>query len=320
MTWQQVLRTNFTRWSVLADFWQLSDAQRQSILPDPRFILNLPHRLANKAAKSTLDDPIVRQFLPLSQEAQKTPQFVDDPVADATFQCAPRLLKKYKGRALLMTTGACAMHCRYCFRQNYDYNQPDKLFDEEIAYIAQESDIHEVILSGGDPLSLPNQTLENLLEQLTAIPHVRKIRFHSRFPIGIPERIDEGFLNLLAKLPKQVWFIIHSNHVNEFDSTVWDALQNIRRTGAVLLNQSVLLKGVNDTFEDLHALCTALSDHGIVPYYLHQLDRVQGAAHFEVPEAQGLQLIAQLEASLPGYAVPRYVREIAGAPSKTRLH
>lgn len=317
--WQQVLRTNFTKWDALADFWELTASQRSQVLPHPRFVLNAPLRLAEKAAKGTLVDPIVRQFLPLTQESETAIGFTADPVADASFQCTPGLLQKYQGRVLIITTGACAMHCRYCFRQNYEYNVPDKTFAQELAQIEQSPDINEVILSGGDPLSLPNNVLKELIARLAGMPHVRKIRFHTRFPMGIPERIDAEFLAILQSCPAQVWFVIHANHVSEFDQEIWDALHAIRKAGAVVMNQSVLLKGVNDTIESLRDLCLALVNHGIVPYYLHQLDRVRGAAHFEVPEHQGIRLIAELQALLPGYAVPRYMREIPGALSKTHI-
>ncbi len=317
--WQQILRTNFTKWDALADFLELTESQRSQILPNSRFVLNMPLRLATKAAKGTLHDPIVRQFLPLNQESEAAIGFTADPVADTSFQCTPGLLQKYQGRVLIITTGACAMHCRYCFRQNFEYNVPDKTFALELAQIEHSTDINEVILSGGDPLSLPNPVLKELLSRLSAMPHIRKIRFHTRFPMGIPERIDAEFLEILQNTSAQIWFVIHANHAAEFDQDIWDALRAIRSTGAIIMNQSVLLKGVNDSVETLRDLCLALVDHGVVPYYLHQLDRVRGAAHFEVPEAEGLQLIAQLQALLPGYAVPRYMREIPGATSKTQI-
>lgn len=319
-TWQQILRTNFTRWEALADFWELDQTQRLQISPHPKFILNLPRRLAEKAAKGTLDDPIVRQFLPLVEETHRSPNFIADPVADASFRKTQRFLQKYQGRILLLPSSACAMHCRYCFRQNYAYDvESAKTFQDEMALIAQDPTIREVILSGGDPLSLPNAVLRSLLQQLAAISHLSKIRFHSRFLMGIPERIDAEFLQLIAEHPQQIWFVIHANHVQEFDTDIWQALRQLRAAGATVLNQSVLLKGVNDSFEALHDLCTALSDHGVLPYYLHQLDRVQGTTHFEVLEEKGEQLIQQLRHSLPGYAVPRYVKEVPHAPSKTPL-
>ncbi|MBX9642077.1 MAG: KamA family radical SAM protein, partial [Mycobacteriaceae bacterium] len=229
-----------------------------------------------------------------------------------------KLLHKYEGRVLLLCSSACAMHCRYCFRRNFDYDVA-KQFDKELEWISNEPSVHEVILSGGDPLSLTDEALSDLLERLGAMPHIRKIRFHTRFPIGIPERIDEPFLKMIATLPQQVYFIIHCNHPRELDSEIFERLAALQQLGCIVLNQFVLLKGVNDTADTLHELCEVLSDHGILPYYLHQLDRVIGAAHFEVDESEGRRLISEVAKRLPGYAVPKYVREIAGEPYKTPL-
>ena len=190
---------------------------------------------------------------------------------------------------------------------------------KELQLIAQDPSIREVILSGGDPLSLTDHALENLLTGLAAIPHLKMVRFHTRFPVGIPERIDDSLLRILNNCPLQIWFVLHSNHPMELDGDVFDAMNKLRKQGISILNQSVLLKGVNDNVETLKELCEKLVGHGIMPYYLHQLDRVQGAAHFEVDEEKGRALIRQLAAQLPGYAVPKYVREVAGQPSKTLL-
>lgn len=315
-TWQQILRTNFTQWEPLADFLELTPQQRQEVLPRPTFVLNLPKRLAEKIAKKTLNDPILLQFLPTTQELKITPGFIQDPVNDKGCRPSPKLLRKYHGRALLLCTSACAMHCRYCFRQNFDYEIAEKNFTQELELIKQDKTISEIILSGGDPLSLTNQTLQSLFNEIESINHVKRIRFHTRFPIGIPERIDDPFLALLQNSSKQIWFIIHANHSRELDQDVLSKLKLIQKTGATLLNQAVLLQHVNDDLETLRELYLTLVDHGIFPYYLHQLDRVQGAAHFEVPEEKGLQLIKELSKLLPGYAIPQYVREIAGEPNK----
>lgn len=319
--WKQILKENFNSWEVLADFLELTDAQRESILKKPRFILNIPMRLAKKIGKKTLDDPILRQFLPLIDENTLCPSFYLDPVQDVCFRKEERLLHKYNGRILIVSTSACAMHCRYCFRQNFDYGAGgDKSFQKELALIQQDSSIREIILSGGDPLSLSNHVLEALLREISLIGHVDRIRFHTRFPIGIPERIDSGFVEIIKNFPKKVWFVIHVNHSNELDEEIFYRLGLLQRLGCPILNQSVLLKGVNDSAEVLVELCETLVNQGIIPYYLHQLDRVQGAAHFETTEEKGWSLIAQLSERLPGYAVPKYVREIAGQPSKTLLY
>ena len=219
-----------------------------------------------------------------------------------------------------MPTSACAMHCRYCFRKNYPYETADKHYENELESLRQDETIQEIILSGGDPLSLSNESLDQLLSRLQEIPHIKRIRFHSRFPIGIPERIDEEFLQLLKKFTFQFWFIVHVNHPVELDEDVLNALSHIRKLGVPVLNQAVLLKGVNDQEAILEALFRKLANHGIFAYYLHQLDKVQGSAHFEVSKERGLELIRHLEQSLPGYAVPKYVQEIQGEPSKTGIN
>ena len=317
--WRQVQRQNFTNWEKLADFLELNEVQRREISKRPRFVLNLPIRLAKKIEKANLDDPVLKQFLPTVSEEVVSSGFVNDPVGDHACRRASKLLHKYQGRVLLVTTSACAMHCRYCFRQNFDYDVEDKSFEEELDVIAQDETVKEVILSGGDPLSLSNNHLAAIFERVSRIPHINRIRLHSRFLIGIPERIDTQFLEMIEKLPQQVWFVIHCNHPNELDKDIFSKLKSLQKLGVVVLNQAVLLRGVNDDADTLAHLCEKLCDHGVLPYYLHQLDRVQGAAHFEVSKEEGLELIDQLITRLPGYAVPKYVQEISGEPSKTPL-
>ncbi len=317
--WQQIWRTNFTDLTKLADFLELNAEQRRELHPSSSFVLNLPLRLAQKITKRTLEDPLLKQFVPLLLENHVHEEFLTDPVGDRLSCSTPKLLHKYAGRVLLLLTSACAMHCRYCFRKNFDYDVDLKGFDREIEYIRADPTIQEIILSGGDPLSLSNKNLKELFKKLSSIPHLKRLRLHTRFPMGIPERIDCELLELLHDLSLQVWIVIHANHAREFDSAIWTALQQLRRQGAVLLCQSVLLKGVNDCLESLVDLCQTLVDHGILPYYLHQLDRVTGARHFEVAEERGRELIEQLTHRLSGYAVPKYVKEISQEPSKTAL-
>jgi EF-P beta-lysylation protein EpmB len=316
--WRAIQRQNFIHWEPLADFLELTLEQRDVLLKQPQFSLNLPLRLAKKITKSTLEDPILKQFLPTKSEMTPTVGFSSDPIGDNLSRKSSKLLHKYDGRALLVCTSACAMHCRFCFRQKFDY-ETQSGFEEELALIAADNTLHEIILSGGDPLSLSNQTLKSLLDRLTSIPHVKRIRFHSRFPIGIPERIDDGLISILASLKQSVWFVVHVNHASELDYDILERLAELRKQGILVLNQCVLLKGINDNIDALKTLCEMLVDNGIFPYYLHQLDKVVGAAHFEVEEAIGVQLIRQLAEQLPGYAVPKYVREISGEPSKTSL-
>lgn len=316
--WRAIQRKSFSQVDSLADFLQLDAHLRSQILLHPQFPLQVPLRLAEKMAKRTLDDPLVRQFLPTLQEANHHPHYKPDPVCDAAFIEEGRLLRKYSGRVLLICTGACAMHCRYCFRQNFAY-QPPFAFDKELKIIQEDSTIHEVILSGGDPLSLSDEALLQILRPLGNMSHIRRIRFHTRFPIGIPERIDDGFLNLIANIPQQIYFVIHCNHPNELDPYIFDQLKALQRLGCILLNQAVLLKNVNDTPDTQELLAKELADRGILYYYLHQLDKVSGASHFEVEEDKGRALIEEVARRLAGYAIPKYVREVPGEPNKTQL-
>lgn len=312
--WRIIQKENFTDWAELAAFLELPSDQ--PILKKSRFPLNLPRRLAAKITKRRFDDPILRQFLPLQEELLPSGQ--KDPVLDGSFQKTACLLHKYKGRMLIIATGACAMNCRFCFRQNYAYEGGSD-FAKELALLRADSTIDEVLLSGGDPLSLSNERLAALLQGLSTIPHVKRVRFHTRFPIGIPERIDDEFLQILAASPQQIVFALHINCAEELDPEIIDALKKIARLGIPLLTQTTLLKGVNDSVPALKKLFLHLVNNGLIPYYLHQLDLVQGAAHFEVPLAEGQALMKALHAELPGYALPRFVKEEPFASGKTRL-
>ncbi len=317
--WRQIQRQNFTRLDQLASFLELSDSERSQLLDRSNFPLNLPVRLAGKIAKRTLDDPILRQFIPHQDELKSSDEYFSDPVGDRSALLAPKLLQKYRGRALLLASSACAMHCRFCFRQNFPYETAQPDYSEELQIIAADPTIHEIILSGGDPLSLSNESLQSLFASLAAIPHVRRLRFHTRFPVGIPERIDEGFLSLLKSHTQQIILIVHINHPLEIDADLLAAFRPIQRLGIPILSQSVLLKGVNDDESILLTLCETLTNAGILPYYLHLLDRVSGSAHFEVSAERGKELIDYLQGHLSGYGVPRFVREIAGCLSKTNI-
>ncbi|QVL57910.1 MAG: KamA family radical SAM protein [Simkaniaceae bacterium] len=310
LKWRQIQKDNFTKLEDLGKFLDLDLSYSSS------FPLNVPRRLASKIKKRTLDDPILKQFLPSLEEDLPPPSFLEDPVCDTSFQKTPRLLQKYQGRALLITTSACAMHCRYCFRQNYPYNGNTD-FHSELEIIRSDETIHEIILSGGDPLSLSDETLKPLIESLSEIPHLKLLRFHTRFPIGIPERITDSLLELLENSRLQVVFIVHVNHPDELDDEIFSALKKVGTLGIPILCQSVLLAGVNDDDKTLKELFLSLAHRGIIPYYLHQLDRVKQGHHFEVPVEKGLKLIEKLRGELPGYALPKYVQEIPFKNSKT---
>jgi EF-P beta-lysylation protein EpmB len=317
MSWKDRIRDNICSVRALADYLELDATHRSRLEMSPSFRLNLPLRLAEKIPKNCLDHPLARQFVPLKEESAREKGWLDDPVHDTAFQKSERLLQKYQGRVLVVSTGACAMHCRYCFRQNYSYPAAGSFPSQEVDLISRDPSIHEVILSGGDPLSLPDHVLARWVSALDSIPHVKRLRLHTRFPIGIPERITEDLLALLSHTRLQVWMVVHCNHALELDEEVCRALKRVLRSGIPVLNQAVLLRGVNDDLQAQIDLCSRLVDHGIQPYYLHQLDRVQGAQHFEVPVQQGLELIHALRSRVSGYAVPQYVAEIPGHPSKT---
>jgi EF-P beta-lysylation protein EpmB len=267
-------------------------------------------------------DPLLRQVLPLDDELTSPAGFHADPVGDARATQSPGLLHKYQSRVLMVTTGACAVHCRYCFRRHFPYEQGPRSLDDwrpALGQIANDSTIREVILSGGDPLTLVDRHLATLARQIAAIGHVRRLRVHTRLPIMIPERVTSELIDWLRGTRLAPIMVIHANHANELNDQVADALAELVDAGVVVLNQSVLLAGVNDSLDALAELCERLVDLRVTPYYLHQLDRVTGAAHFEVPIARGLELVARLRRQLSGYAVPRYVHEIKGEPHKTLL-
>ena len=278
------------------------------------------------------DDPLLLQVVPRAIETEPQPGFVGDPVGDTAARISPGLLQKYEGRALVIATGVCGVHCRYCFRRQYDYHDtfsestsangshssPGGTIDEAamVRRLRQDRSIDEVILSGGDPLTLGDPRLDRLLAAIESVPHVRRLRVHSRMPIVIPQRVTESLIQRLQVSRLATWMVVHCNHAQEIDAAVTAALARMVDAGIPVLNQAVLLAGVNDSAAALESLCRELVDRRVQPYYLHQLDRISGAAHFEVPVSRGLELIEQLRGRLPGYAVPVYVSEVAGAASK----
>ena len=267
-------------------------------------------------------DPLLRQVLPLGEELTEVAGYSADPVADRAAMLAPGLLQKYIGRALLITTGACAVHCRYCFRRHFPYRDSLPSLDRwgaAIEVLRADDSIEEVVLSGGDPLTLVDGQLANLVDRLAAVEHVRRLRVHTRLPVVIPERVTAELLSWLRGSRLTPIVVIHANHPTELDDIVGDALARLVDAGVPVLNQAVLLRGVNDDLDTLAGLCRRLADLRVLPYYLHQLDRVAGAAHFEVPINKGRHLVEELRKVLPSYAVPRYVQEVAGAPYKTLL-
>lgn len=303
----------------MVDFCHINEDDQQYILFDPPFSISLPRRLAEKIEPGNIQDPIFRQFVPLRDETTSVEGFLCDPLHESEVRPCPNLLHKYTGRALLIATRACGMHCRFCFRRHFPFKNIREDFSEEISYLRSHPEIDEVILSGGDPLSLSTKDLANLLTRLEEISHIRRLRLHTRFPIGIPERIDEELLACLSSIKKPVVIALSVNHPKELDTDVQRALQRLKSIGVLLLSQTVLLKGVNDSAHVLCQLMRDLTDAGVLPYYLHQLDRVDGAHHFEIPILRGLELVKELHATLSGYMVPRYVQERHGESGKTLL-
>ena len=287
-----------------------------------RFPVLVPENFLARMMPGDPHDPLLRQVLPMAVESVLVDGFVADAVGDLDARRTPGVLQKYAGRVLLIATSACAIHCRYCFRRDYPYaEEPRRLQDWQPALdeIASDTSITEVIFSGGDPLMLNDARLQDLCSAIDQIPHVERIRFHTRLPIVLPSRVTPELLGLLTGLRTQPIMVVHANHGNELVGDCVDALHMLVRSGVPVLNQAVLLAGINDNLDALETLCRRLINMGVMPYYLHQLDRVSGTAHFEVDRDRGRLLIQQLAARLPGYAVPRFVQEIAGEANKTVL-
>lgn len=321
--WRRALQTAVRDPVKLCQQLQLSaDFQNAAIRASRDFPVFVPLAYLARMESGNPRDPLLRQVLPLDAELESVQGFTSDPVGDLAARRSAGLLHKYHGRALMITTGLCAVHCRYCFRRQYPYedgSQRATRWAEAVAEILPDPSIEEVILSGGDPLALGDRQLAHLAEMLARIPHLRRLRVHTRLPIVIPERVTEELVAWLCGTRLTPVMVVHANHPRELDSAVQIALGRLAQAGISLLNQAVLLRGVNDDADTLVELSQRLLDCRVMPYYLHQLDRVAGAAHFETPVEQGVQLIQELTARLPGYAVPRYVREVPGAAAKVRI-
>jgi EF-P beta-lysylation protein EpmB len=325
--WQRALATAIGRPAELLELLGLSPDHPALGSPALRahagdFPLRVPRGFAARMKHGDPRDPLFLQVWARPEEALEVAGFTDDAVGDLAKVKAGGIIHKYAGRALVVATGACAVHCRYCFRRHFPYGEhlgARDQWQETLRELADDRSIHEVILSGGDPLSLTDEKLAGFAEALEFLGHVRRLRIHTRLPIVLPERVDDALLAWLRRGRLQKVVVVHANHANELDAEVAGALSRIRETGATLLNQSVLLRGVNDATDALVALSERLFECGAMPYYLHMLDPVRGTAHFDVPEPEARALLRAAAARLPGYLVPRLVREQAGAPSKTPL-
>jgi EF-P beta-lysylation protein EpmB len=322
--WQRELREAVTSGERLLEMLGLQAADAGfSPLSGRDFPLKVPLPFVRRMARGNPRDPLLLQVLAHRRELEETPGYGADPVGESGAANPRRgVIHKYHGRVLLILSGGCAVNCRYCFRRHFPYadhrNSRDE-WREALGYIAADAGIREVILSGGDPLLVADDHLGDLVSEIAAIPHVRRLRVHTRLPVVIPSRVTPGLCDALRRERLQSVVVIHCNHANEIDAQVASALAALREHGITLLNQAVLLAGINDSPQALIGLSEKLFAAGVLPYYLHLLDRVQGAAHFDVPEERARELLARVSAGLPGYLVPKLVREVAGAPAKLQL-
>ncbi|WP_428608356.1 EF-P beta-lysylation protein EpmB [Sedimenticola sp.] len=318
--WQQSLANAYTDVDAFIHFLKLDkETTPAARAAAKQFGLKVPREFADLIKKGDPDDPLLRQVLPIGEETLAATGFIHDPVGDLEKVVVPGMLHKYRGRLLLIANGSCAVNCRYCFRRHYPYQEATvyrQRWQEAIRHINQAEEIDEIILSGGDPLALSDGKLAELAARLEAIPHLQRLRIHTRLPVVIPSRLTAELTAWLTRGRLKPIFVLHINHPREISSELAVGFNRLKQAGITLLNQSVLLKGVNDSVKTLTDLSYALFDAGIMPYYLHLLDRVAGAAHFEVTELQAKQLQTELRANLPGYLVPRMVRESAGATAK----
>ena len=327
-SWQQLLSDSTLTLAELLQKLDISaDDFAASIDGDPDispqdFPIRAPAPFIDRMVKGDINDPLLRQVLPLVKEHDITPGYTADPLHEADFNNTPGLIHKYQSRALLIVTKACAIHCRYCFRRHFPYedNQPSRaMWTEALNYLQQHTEINEVIYSGGDPLASSNGQLNWLSQKVAAIPHIKTLRIHTRLPVVLPQRIDTALLEILQQWPGKTVVVIHSNHANELDESVKIAIDKLKSVGVTVLNQTVLLKGINDSATALVELSERLFEIGVLPYYLHLLDTVSGAAHFAISDTQAKMIMGEVTARLPGYLVPKLVREEADKASKTPI-
>ncbi|MFB2538786.1 MULTISPECIES: EF-P beta-lysylation protein EpmB [unclassified Acinetobacter] len=298
------------------------DLSDDALLANQQFRLRVPRQFVAKMQQGNAFDPLLLQVLPHHLEMHNPSDFITDPLHELQANPHTGLLHKYASRVLLTLTGACAIHCRYCFRRHFPYNDNMPKSQDWLdiqQYIVSHPEINEIILSGGDPLSLTNQKLKVWLNRFSSLTQIKTIRFHTRLPVVIPQRIDAEFLQILDDIPQQKVMVVHANHAQELDQEFDRAMHDLRQKNVICLNQSVLLKGINDNSVTLSALSYRLFQATVLPYYLHVLDKVAGSAHFYQPDSNAIQLQEQLRLALPGYLVPKLVREVNGELSKTPL-
>jgi EF-P beta-lysylation protein EpmB len=324
LSWQKQLAMAFKSIHELLAY--LSIDPKDVSLPidgDAGFAVKVPHAFADLMQPGNANDPLLKQVLPLACEAKPEENYSKDPLNESEYSPTPGLIHKYQNRVLLIAHQSCAVHCRYCFRRHFPYDQQQLRTPElqqALTYIENRSDITEVILSGGDPLSLSDDKFSQLIDKLDQLTSITTIRIHSRTPVVLPDRLTPVLLKRLARSTKRIVFVLHINHSQEISHQLAARVQLMRTTGITVLNQTVLLKGINDKVETLEALSNKLWLTGIMPYYLHALDPVQGAAHFNVDEKSSIALWSALQARVSGYLLPRLVREIPEKPSKTWIN
>ena len=323
ISWQEQLAGAITSPEQLLNLLGLDNRLLPEALRASRdFALRVPHSYVARMERGNPEDPLLKQVLPIGLECERVEGYGLDPLAEQSQNPCNGVIHKYDGRLLLVASSACAVNCRFCFRRHYPYSDNQLAGDnwqKALDYIASDSSIHEVILSGGDPLAANDKRLRTMTEALNAIDHVTTLRIHSRFPILIPERVTDEMISWFAGQRLKPVMVVHCNHANEINDTVINAMKKLREAGVTLLNQSVMLKGINDNVMALSDLSHALFNAGILPYYMHVLDRVAGAAHFDVPDETAKRLIEEMAAQCSGYLVPKLVREIPGKPGKTRI-
>ncbi|WP_461538860.1 EF-P beta-lysylation protein EpmB [Spongorhabdus nitratireducens] len=286
------------------------------------FKLWAPRPYVARIQRGDINDPLLKQVLPVSAELEHQPGYSMDPLGEKPKNQQAGVIHKYRDRLLFIISNTCAVNCRFCFRRHFPYDENRlnrEQWQEALDYVRNDTEISEVIFSGGDPLALNDQRLGWIVDGLASIPHVQRLRIHTRFPIMIPQRITEEMLDWFARTRLQPIMVLHCNHANEINEDVIEAIQRLKQAGVTLLNQTVLLKGVNDTVDDLEKLSRTLFQNGVLPYYLHLLDKVQGAAHFDMEQEAAQRLVGKLAARCSGYLVPKLVREVAGVPAKTTL-
>ena len=322
-SWQKILAEAVRDGHELLRLLQLEDSGLAGMLGgDSQFPVLVPRTFVELMQKGDAQDPLLRQVLGLAEEDRQVPGYVADPLGEQPANVRPGVVHKYHGRVLLIAAGGCVVNCRYCFRRHFPYADNRvgrKQWQEALEYVAADDSISEVILSGGDPLLLDDAALSDLCQQIAAIGHVRRLRIHSRVPVVIPQRITDELVGLLAGSRLQASLVLHVNHPAEISPQLAAGVERMRREGITLLNQSVLLQGVNDDEQVLCSLSEELFAAGVLPYYLHRLDHVQGAHHFALPQERIAGLYRHMKEHLPGYLVPRLVCEEAGQPHKTLL-